>query len=748
MQRMLPLQLLASSLALVPGVLAHAVDLSIASVEITQGVQSAAGDLPLVARNATIVRVKVSLNGQLESEPDVDALLRIYSNGIEIPESPVYSTNGPILAVAAPSSDIAGQTIDFHCVPPEGTDLDFVVTVNAFGTVREDSVANNTLGVYDKAFVCRKMVELVYVPVNYLPGGGLPNAAMIEPGSGDAFLRAIYKTGDWNYHRSPLPTYTHASDINVSNIALLNTMNDIRQNQLVAAGYPRPDFVFGWLPGNPYVGNGQALAIPSGAAFGNTDPNRFQRTFAHEIGHCWGQAHNALFCSGTGFDVEHHLRDPLGLSAIMPASKRDVMVPAMNTPDAWCASLTYLDAINDARSACSALDGGEGDGEPPADDAAARGDMYGDVLRLAGEHDHARGQLRLQPTTVHERVQPTPDTPSGNLLVESLDAAGVVLHAVRVETRACRESCAQAGHLHGSTAFYVNLPRLVGGVQAARLRVRELRGAVVGRSLAEVVRSAHAPEITRFEVNAVGGDGAASPSPAPVQHLLGAIRIEWSARDLDGDALSADILYSQDAGFSWFPLVVGETSGAFEFNSAEIPASRGAHGQFAVRVSDGFNTARRGSGSSLVGNSAPPDVHLLTPNNNDSMPFGASVVLHGSAWDIDDQLLPESSVTWESSLDGAIGVGRLLVRRNLTVGTHVLTVRGTDSGGLYSERSVTVTITPRVCNNANLDGTSVVNAFDLMILLSTWGEGGIADIDLDGTVGAGDLAILLWVWGY
>ena len=41
---------------------------------------------------------------------------------------------------------------------------------------------------------------------------------------------------------------------------LLNTLLDIRQNQIPAAGYQRPEFVYGWLPGNPYIGNGQATA--------------------------------------------------------------------------------------------------------------------------------------------------------------------------------------------------------------------------------------------------------------------------------------------------------------------------------------------------------------------------------------------------------------------------------------------------------------------------------------------------------
>lgn len=724
---------LAACLTLTVADRAQAVDLSIASIEITQGLQSAAGDLPLVARNATAVRVKISLNGEAVPVAGVDAVLRIYSDGIEIAESPLYSTNGPIVAPLAPSSDILSDTVNFLCLPPEGTRIDFVVKVNPFATVVETNYANNELAVLGKQVVCRKMMDLAYVPVDYVPGGGQPNPYYTQPGRGDAFLRGIYKTGDWNYHRSPLPPLVHTLDITISNTFLLNSLLDIRQNQIPAAGYAQPDFVFGWLPGNPYIGNGQALSTPGSVAFGNTDPAKFQRTFAHEIGHCWGQPHNQLSVTTTGLDVERHLQDPLGLAQIMPGTKRDVMVAGLNTADAWVASLTYLDPISDTRAACSAFgDGGGGDG--PADDAT-------EVLRIAGRHDHLKRRVELQPAMTHDAVAPTADNPRGNVRIEAFGADGALLHTVRIDTRTCRESCAEPGHLHRDSAVYANLPSVIGGQPIARVVVREIGG----RPLAVLERSAHAPVIESFTVARAGGAG---PVDQPNSRLEGRIRLDWRATDADGDALIADLLYSPDGGAAWLPLRVGETSGSFAFNSSDVPASRGGNARFAVRVSDGMNTTRMGTGSSFAfGNSQPPDVHLLAPNQGDSIAQGSTVVLHGSAWDIDDQLLPESSVTWTSSIDGPIGTGRLLVRRNLSPGQHQITVRGTDSGGLFTEASVTVTVTPRLFNNGNIDGEGVVDATDLVTLLSDWGGHGLADLDLDGVVGPRDVTAMLIRWG-
>ena len=121
--------------------------------------------------------------------------------------------------------------------------------------------------------------------------------------------------------------------------------------------------------------------------------------------------------------------------------------------------------------------------------------------------------------------------------------------------------------------------------------------------------------------------------------------------------------------------------------------------------------------------------------------------LHGSAWDLDDQLIPETAVTWTSSLDGALGFGRQLVVRNLSVGAHVITLRGTDSGGLFTEKTIAVTVTARAFNPGDLNGDGAIGAADLAVLLSEGGATGLADLNLDGTVNAADLSILLSRWG-
>jgi hypothetical protein len=365
-------------------------------------------------------------------------------------------------------------------------------------------------------------------------------------------------------------------------------------------------------------------------------------------------------------------------------------------------------------------------------------------------------RVRLDQAMVNELVVPTADNPAGNVLVESFDARGRRLASVRVDTRGCRESCADPAHRHRETSLWVNLPRSIEGREAARIVVREWNGAP-GRPLAELVRSANEPVLEDARVEPAADGPLPAPFDPSLDRLEGRVKLSWRASDADGDALVADLLYSPDGGNAWLPVAVGQSmqaredggsEGSFEFDAADLPSSRGANGRFRVRISDGLSGDDAELPQSfLFGNSAPPDVHVIAPNTNTTWPQGASVILHGSIWDIDDQSLPDGTLVWISSRDGVLGTGRFLVRRNLSVGAHVITLRGTDTGGLSSERTINVTVTARTFNRADIDGDGVINASDLSLLLNGWGGTGMADLNLDGLIDAVDLGLLLAQWG-
>jgi hypothetical protein len=83
-----------------------------------------------------------------------------------------------------------------------------------------------------------------------------------------------------------------------------------------------------------------------------------------------------------------------------------------------------------------------------------------------------------------------------------------------------------------------------------------------------------------------------------------------------------------------------------------------------------------------------PTVSIASPANNATVTAGTSVTFSGSASDTQDGNL-SSALVWRSNIDGQIGTGASFSTA-LTAGTHTITARVTDSGGLTGQRSITV----------------------------------------------------------
>ncbi len=737
-------------------------DLAVTSVDLTQGAQF--GTTTLVGGRSTMVRVKVAVTGQTVSQSNVDAVLRVYVGGQQMVGSPFFSRNGPITAPITPNVFNVNDTINFTIVAPVSTDVDFEVFLDPLNKVTESNETNNLFLLSNKVFSCRKTLDVAYVSVNYTPGGGQPVAATIEPGVGDGFMRGIYAVAELNYHRSPLGPLNWTSDINSSSSALLSSLQTIRLTTIPAAGYARPEFIYGWLPGNPFSGNGQASGIPGDAAFGNTESSRFQRTFAHEIGHCWGRSHTSNAIATVGFDVEHHLISPLSLGQTHATTQYDVMVAGQLTNVAWVDSGTYLDCLTDTRSQCTAF-APPGGGENPASDAQR-------VLQISGSYQHQvdrkPSRIELSPVNQIDLASPTADDAQGDVLLQSFAAGGELLSSVRWKSATTRESCAQCvngrPHLHANSAVSILIPAAVANQEPARIELRDLKS---GNLLATRTRTASAPHIASLGSRMIDGVGVASHSgTGPFVELF------WDATDADGDALSADILLSCDGGQSWSAIGVNQRGASMKFALSDIPVAKNEQGIVKVRVTDGLNVVDAemptsighfglgASGSkvldegSIAGDSQwsnswlvnVPDIHLISPNASQSYPFGASILLHASGWDLEDQFLPDTAFTWTSSIAGAIGTGRQILVSTLNPGTHLITLRGTDSGGSFVEKSVSIIVTARVIFGADINGDSIVNGIDLSAMLANWGGSGIGDLNFDGLVGGPDLAALLAGW--
>jgi hypothetical protein len=562
---------------------------------------------------------------------------------------------------------------------------------------------------------------------------------MIEPGIGDGFVRSIYHPGEWNYHRAPFPPLVWTQPINSSNSALLNELKDMRINQIPDAGYPQPEFVYGWLPGNPFSGNGQAIGIPGDVAFGNTDSTRHQRTFAHELGHCFGLQHNNLTTNTVGIDTERHLKDTQNLAQLFPTTKKDIMVAGLLTNAAWVAQNTYTVVHNDDRMQCGSALAGEPAMMP--------------LIRISGVIDHATNAIALNPATRMAMGQPSLHDPNGNTKVTAFDAAGNVLAQVIVMTGTTRERCTEHALvnpvLDRTSPMYVLLPEPPAGQIIQRIEVVDQ---ATGKVMGHLERSPNAPQVAM--VNIAAADAAMDDVEGPLQ---GKIHVQWAATDPDGGALTHTLLYNPEGG-RWLPLVVNTPKSSFTFDSSEVPASGAAGGAFKVITTDGLNIVESQVAQAAVFGANPPDVHLLTPNNNDVYPQLAPISFHASAWDLEDQMITGPQVNWSSNVDGPIGTGTKLVTDQLSPGTHIISVSAVDTTLQSAARQITITISPRIVVNPDCNGNGVLDEIDIADGNSSdsngdgvpdeCGSGGCtADITGDLAVNTDDLLLVINGWG-
>lgn len=86
-----------------------------------------------------------------------------------------------------------------------------------------------------------------------------------------------------------------------------------------------------------------------------------------------------------------------------------------------------------------------------------------------------------------------------------------------------------------------------------------------------------------------------------------------------------------------------------------------------------------------------PTVTITSPADGFTTTAGTSVSFSGTATDAEDGTLT-GTLTWTSSIEGPIGTGGTFSRA-LTEGTHTITASASDSGGLSSQASITVTVT-------------------------------------------------------
>lgn len=670
-----------SAAMLVMASTSYGLDLSISDVKVIQTIQT--GNTLLVADRPTMVRVTVQVSGAVAPVAGIDARIEVFLNGAGGHGLKYLSINGPITASLSPDEGFINQTLNFIIIPPEVEDLVVVAEVNppGPGRVPETDYGNNGFITSGVPVECRGIPEIPYIPVDYRGDGAsspnLPDPQRIKPSIGDAFVFGILPTSDWNYHLSPTPTLLWTQDIDGSSGSLLNELEDIREFTLPAQGFSEPEFVYAWLPGNPFSGNGQASGIPGDVAFGNTQLVRFQRTFAHEMGHLLGRPHNSLSINTVGVDVEHQLLFTQGLPQVMPPSKRDIMVAGQETDVAWVHQQSYDVFLDDNRLQCSLP-------------ATATGGI--DVLRIMGLYDPMTGAFEEMSVLPLSGKEPTPSQQDGTLTIrattnkpvgplpEATFETSIGIPAV-MDCASDSEHTDSEGDIDHPVLVKAFIPaKLAGGnAQVGNITISEN---ATGRLLFSANRSAHAPTANLLPL-----------PPGAINNQT--LTIDWEGQDDDGDELTYYLQYSHNNGRSWVPLITGTPETSFTFDVSEVPASAQGDAMVRLTVTDGFHASESTMVLGALGVDGAPDVYLVTPNPGEEYARGGLMPLRANAWDREDGMLSGDDVVWESDIDGVIGTGRVTGVDDLSVGMHTITVTGFDAAGLSTSESVEIEITDR-----------------------------------------------------
>jgi hypothetical protein len=681
--RALPLSVLPWLILAAQPVSAQVNDYSITQLRVMQIIEGGA----LVGARPVTIRTMIDVSGPNNPPASIDGLLRIFVDGVEAPDSPAYSLNGPVLVDTDSVPDESNSMLNFAYIPPVSTDVVFVVELNPPGPnfVPETNTTNNTATSASLLFREQELLTLMYSPIDYRPSGGstpnLPDNDLIKPGVGDGFVQGIFAGGMMEYRRTGAPSKLWTSSLSGSGSSLISSLiTDLLLTN------PQPDYIYGWVQGGlPY--NGMAFLNNVGS-MGNTQNFRHQRTYAHELGHNFGLSHNSLVNNVYGEDVERHLNDPLGLPKVKKDNLLDIMVPGQFTTSAWVHPNSFNSFLNHPDLSLPGTDLDSSDTAEPR--------LH---LLVSGRWHRGTGELTLAPvlSVLAEQGSRAAAPAQADLVLQGL-VDGEIVREFLVSARSSGDdgACAEAQLGSDQDSDQPSDPVIHFAVlmPAQGVDGRSIQGLVVtgtGTHPAQSIQrlaSANAPEVSVLSPT----DGASTGSQ---------VTLRWEVSDADGDELTTTVRYVPDGMRHIVPLVTHTQATELTVDLSGLPHFVSGQGHFELLVSDGFRTTRARS-SALTGPGAYagaggelPFIDIYHPDDSTNFRKGASLILHSSGWDLEDDALTGNSIEWSSDVDGDLGTGRRFIVTGLSVGAHQITATATDSGGQQTSVTHGITVNDR-----------------------------------------------------
>jgi hypothetical protein len=171
----------------------------------------------------------------------------------------------------------------------------------------------------------------------------------------------------------------------------------------------------------------------------------------------------------------------------------------------------------------------------------------------------------------------------------------------------------------------------------------------------------------------------------PVGGMVGPQLITWNADHPDGLPLEFLVQYSSDGGATFRQLSPSISDKSFLLNFDQLP---GGTCQVMVLATDGANTTSATSAMFQLP-VRPPMAMLLAPLDKSTFD-NPIVTLQGQGYYLEEDLAELRALTWTSSVDGALGTGRV-IQPKLSPGTHTITLV-VGQGARASSASITINV--------------------------------------------------------
>jgi hypothetical protein len=685
-----------------PPCMGAAVNMKITKVEITQAIQwfNDAGEednsLSLARGKSTAVRVYVDVGPVGVSVPGTSVYLYATdgTTGMSLVDPRVFSSNGPLVeCFEAPIlSDRGNASHTANFILPDywvtRGSLTLVAFVKAPDAQRESDYTDNWMNWQTFSFTLTKSLKIGYYKIDYRPTAPDENPNLPSPeklSNGVLFFEKVTPMPDlsdpveYSYLGTIIwdgPNFTNPDgSVNRANQrALLEDLAE-RWEDLRLRGETY-DQICG-LYANAITRIGRVLSIPGEVFIAHEDR---PWSFTHEIGHNYGFPHSWLDEDNPWIDmITKNSSQTYGFDTQenwLPGEPGDtVKTPASNDTERDTKYGALMGYYNEHRW----ISPYEWQGLIEAFDPPAEGLQISTLneaqssspgLRVSGViYKNNTGSLR----PIFEVPTFLNATPSSGPYIAELRGpppGEPVLYSQSFNVSFDIDICADGIPPADSAFFMLNLPFMSEAYSVSLWNNTVL--------LDKISASSNPPSVTISYPN--GGE-----------NIGNSFSVNWTASDLDSDPLTFKLFYSSDSGVTWKPL-----SSRIEDSSLIVDASMlTGSSQWLIRVqaSDGFYTSEDQSDAIFnVPLKNPLNVAGISVGPCNTYNFGDPIILKGSAFDPEDGVLSNSSLTWTSDLGGFLGTGRVFTATDLMPGIHNITLTASDSDGNNSTYSFEVTV--------------------------------------------------------